>query len=137
MWIDWIIVSVGTGLLLVGSALLVKWMMFWRKEGMTHAKIKAQDRLITYGMYSYVRHPHYLSVILICFGISLLSLYFFSPSFPFSILPFVPSVFVLLCFYRLAIKEEKKLIEQFGNEYVEYKKRVPMFIPRVREENQT
>ena len=134
MWIDWIIVSVGMGFLLVGSALLVKWMVFWRKEGMTHATIKAQDRLITYGMYGYVRHPHYLSLMLICFGLSFLSLHFFVPPLPLSILPFFPSILVLLYFYFLAIREEKKLIERFGKEYLEYKKKVPMFIPRVRKE---
>jgi hypothetical protein len=76
------------GLLLVGSALLVKWMVFWRKEGMIHATIKIQDRLVTYGMYGYVRHPHYLSVAMVCFGFSLLSLCFFNLPFSWFILPF-------------------------------------------------
>ncbi len=134
MWIDWITLSVGAGFLLVGLALLVKWMVFWRKEGMTHVRIKAQDRLITYGMYGYVRHPHYLSLMLICFGFSFLSLPFFVPTLPLSILPFVPSTFILLYFYLLVIREEKKLIARFGKEYLEYKKKVPMFIPRVRKE---
>jgi len=131
MWIDWILVSAGLGLLAAGLALLVKWMMFWREEGMAHAKIKAQDRLITYGIYGYARHPHYLSVMLICIGFSFLSLCLFNPPFPSSILPFVPSIFILLYFYFLAIKEEKNLIERFGKEYLEYKKNVPMFIPRI------
>ncbi|MGD9678836.1 MAG: hypothetical protein AB7V16_10900 [Vulcanibacillus sp.] len=30
---------------------------------------------------------------------------------------------------KLAKKEEKKMVELFGDKYVEYRKRVPAFIP--------
>ena len=36
-----------------------------------------------------------------------------------------------LQYYRLAQREEKEMGEKFGDVYVEYRKRVPMFIPRL------
>jgi protein-S-isoprenylcysteine O-methyltransferase Ste14 len=35
--------------------------------------------------------------------------------------------------YLISRKEEIELIKEFGKEYEEYKKKVPMFIPRLRE----
>jgi protein-S-isoprenylcysteine O-methyltransferase Ste14 len=35
-------------------------------------------------------------------------------------------------YYRLAKTEEKEAEEKFGEEYREYKQRVPAFIPRIR-----
>jgi len=36
---------------------------------------------------------------------------------------------LVLQYYRLAKREEKEMEEEFGVEYTEYKKMVPMFIP--------
>ena len=37
---------------------------------------------------------------------------------------------IVLAYYLLARSEERKVEEEYGDEYREYKKRVPMFIPR-------
>ncbi len=37
---------------------------------------------------------------------------------------------IVFAYYLLARSEERKVEEQFGDEYREYRKRVPMFIPR-------
>jgi len=34
--------------------------------------------------------------------------------------------------YLISRKEEKELIREFGREYEDYKKKVPMLIPRLR-----
>jgi protein-S-isoprenylcysteine O-methyltransferase Ste14 len=34
-----------------------------------------------------------------------------------------------ILYYRLARKEEKKIEQKFGREYVGYKAKVPMFLP--------
>jgi hypothetical protein len=44
-------------------------------------------------------------------------------------------LFVLLNALELKAIEEPELEKRFGKEYVEYKKRVPMFIPRLKKRN--
>jgi protein-S-isoprenylcysteine O-methyltransferase Ste14 len=36
---------------------------------------------------------------------------------------------LLVMYYRLARKEEKDMMEEFGSEYAEYRARTKMFIP--------
>jgi len=79
-------------------------------------------KLITTGLYSWIRNPMALGALLI---LESLGFYFGSLSL---ILFFAPLPVVL---YALEIKavEEPELEMRFGKEYREYKKRVPMFIP--------
>ena len=74
-------------------------------------------KMVTSGIYRYVRHPMALAVFILGHGLMLLRL---SPA---SIIAFT----VLVIFYKLLIQkdEEKSLIEQFGEEYRAYRKRVP------------
>ena len=39
---------------------------------------------------------------------------------------------MIVIVYLISWKEERELIKELGKEYEEYKKRVPMLIPRVR-----
>jgi protein-S-isoprenylcysteine O-methyltransferase Ste14 len=79
-------------------------------------------KLITTGLYGWIRNPMALGLLLMLEG---LGFYFGSISL---IVFFAPLPVVL---YALEIKavEEPELELRFGREYVEYKKRVPMFIP--------
>ena len=36
---------------------------------------------------------------------------------------------IIYIYYRLSRREERMMIKEFGNEYIEYQKQVPMFIP--------
>jgi protein-S-isoprenylcysteine O-methyltransferase Ste14 len=83
---------------------------------------RAKDALITTGIYAHVRHPQYLGFLLLTLGVNFLWT-------TFSTLILWP-VLVLL-YYRLAKEEEKSMEDKFGEEYREYKRTVPMFIPRV------
>ena len=38
---------------------------------------------------------------------------------------------IVFIYYRLSLREEKKVIAEFGGEYLAYKAHVPMFIPRI------
>lgn len=78
-------------------------------------------RLVTEGVYAYVRHPQYSGVFLITVGFLL--------QWP-TIITLVMWPILILAYYRLAMKEERDVEKQFGKEYSEYKKRVPAFIPR-------
>ncbi len=74
------------------------------------------------GILNKVRHPIYSGTILIVSGF-----FFFSPN-----LPTLISVCCIFIYLIIGIKlEERKLIQKFGDEYREYKKRVPMLAPRM------
>lgn len=75
------------------------------------------------GILKHVRHPIYSGTILIVIGFFL-----FNPSMATLI-----SVSCVLIYLPLGIYlEEKKLIEQFGDRYLSYKREVPSVFPRIR-----
>jgi protein-S-isoprenylcysteine O-methyltransferase Ste14 len=86
------------------------------------AQLFAGHRLITSGPYALVRHPMYTGVFLAAIG-SLLIYFTWTALF-------------LTCFAPLtmvrALREEKVLAAEFGEEWQEYRERVPMFFPRFR-----
>jgi protein-S-isoprenylcysteine O-methyltransferase Ste14 len=82
-----------------------------------------KNGLVTTGIYSHVRHPQYLGLLLITLGINVLWV-------TLSTLLLYP-VLVFL-YYRLARTEDKQMQTQFGDQFLEYKQNVPMFIPRLR-----
>ena len=79
---------------------------------------KKTGKLITNGLYRYVRHPLYT------FGLFILWL---SPSMTLNSLVFNISltIYILVGAYY----EERKLLREFGQEYAEYKSVTPMLIP--------
>jgi protein-S-isoprenylcysteine O-methyltransferase Ste14 len=89
-----------------------------------------EDRLVTHGPYSLVRHPQFLSAI----GISIFSISLFNPNEFFGgALNYGSLVLNWLLFtcslWVLAIIEERELRQHFGEEYVEYARRVPRLFP--------
>jgi protein-S-isoprenylcysteine O-methyltransferase Ste14 len=86
-------------------------------------KAKGEGKLVTTGIYAHVRHPQYLGFLLLTLGM----LFEWTTIFTLVLWPFLA-----LIYYRLAKTEEKEAEEQFGEEFREYKRRVPMFIPRLR-----
>lgn len=80
-----------------------------------------EKRLVTGGLYKYTRHPQYTGIYLAIFG---------------QIIhwPTIPTIalfpFILWAYYHLAKREEKAMLAQFGEAYVKYMKRVPMFFPK-------
>jgi len=79
--------------------------------------------LIKSGVFSIVRHPIYLSAILLYLGFIILSL---------SIISFCIWIIIILFYYFISQYEEKLLIDKLGSQYEEYMNEVPMFIPRIK-----
>lgn len=77
--------------------------------------------LVTDGFYCHLRNP------LFFFGAAFLWL---SPIMTLNLLGF--NVLATAYFYAGARHEERSLQEEFGREYEEYRKRVPMFVPRLK-----
>jgi protein-S-isoprenylcysteine O-methyltransferase Ste14 len=86
-------------------------------------EVTDQPRLIDSGVYSWVRHPMYLGILLFCLGF-----FFISPS----LLSFGVWLAFFILYNKMATYEEKDLIRILGEEYVTYQKRVPKLFPRIR-----
>jgi protein-S-isoprenylcysteine O-methyltransferase Ste14 len=83
-------------------------------------KIHKSEGLVTSGIYRYIRHPQYTGIFLIITGWLLRWL------FP-TILVMYPILLIL--YYRLARKEEKQVLKEYGDAYLKYIESTPMFFP--------
>jgi protein-S-isoprenylcysteine O-methyltransferase Ste14 len=77
-------------------------------------------KLITAGPYAYSRNPMVTGIIMLLLG---LGVSLRSTSLVFVFTP----LFILLNVLELRVIEEPELEKRFGNEYLEYKKKVPRF----------
>jgi protein-S-isoprenylcysteine O-methyltransferase Ste14 len=111
---------VGIVISLIGVALVISgWKQihkdYWSKE-------EGQGKLVTNGIYKYIRHPQYTGFFMITFGMMS----------EWATLPLIILYSLLLVlYYKLAKKEESDIEKEFGSDYVEYKKRTKMFIPYI------
>jgi protein-S-isoprenylcysteine O-methyltransferase Ste14 len=69
-----------------------------------------------------MRHPQYVAFVLIMFGFLLQW-----PTIP----TLVMFPILLVVYLRLSKAEERQAIEQFGDQYIEYKNTTPAFIPKL------
>jgi protein-S-isoprenylcysteine O-methyltransferase Ste14 len=90
----------------------------------TLAPWSPSQHLVTDGMYGYVRNPMILGVLTVLIGESVAIL-------SYSILIWAAGFFVINTIWFI-IFEEPNLEKKFGDEYREYKKKVPRWIPRLR-----
>ncbi len=105
---------VGYALLFVGIGLFIQG---WRELYRAHQ----QNRLATDGLYGLVRHPQYTGLFVGLFGEGVVHW----PTV-FSVILFP----VIVLFYTLlAYREERRMLEQFGEQYQTYQQQVPMFFP--------
>ena len=79
--------------------------------------------VIRKGVFSFVRHPIYLSEILLYLGLLMLSI---------SLTAAVVWVIAIGFLHYISRYEEKLLLAHFGEEYEQYMREVPMWIPRLR-----
>ena len=108
----------GLVLYVVGGLLIISgWKSihkhYWREE-------EGKGKLVTGGIYAYIRHPQYTGFLLITFGMLL----------EWATIPLLimwPILFLL--YYRLARKEEGYMEQEFGDEYRLYKSKTGMFLP--------
>lgn len=107
----------GYALLFVGIGLF---MQGWREL----YRARQQNRLVTTGLYSLVRHPQYTGLFIGLFGEGVVH---WPTLFSLALFPVILTAYGLL-----ARAEEKRVLEQFGDEYRAYQHRVPMFIPSLR-----
>lgn len=98
------LIGLGTGLVAIG------WATVYRGRG----------RLVTHGIYSLIRHPQYLGLILIILAFNIQW-----PTLPTLLLGPV----LIITYVRQARREDRELEAVFGQELRDYKSRVGVFLP--------
>lgn len=111
--ISYLFFGAGLALIIVGWWVIYK--RYWSKEA-------GKGEMVTSGIYSVIRHPQYTGFMLVTLGCLL----------DWATLPMLimwPIMAVL--YYRLARKEEQDMEIEFGQQYLQYKQRTGMFLPRL------
>lgn len=106
----------------LGVIILIFGFVFARKSlKMIFGTKKEEQEVIHNKIYNKVRHPMYLGALLFYLGISILM---------FSLPLFAMFIIIFLFYNFIAKHEEKLLLNQFGNDYGDYMKRVKRWIPK-------
>jgi protein-S-isoprenylcysteine O-methyltransferase Ste14 len=114
---------IGSILTIIGLIIRVTSILILKQQ-FTYRVTKIEDHeLIESGLYRIIRHPGYLGQLIIFLGIST------SLSNWLSILLMI--VPVLLGYLNRIIVEEKFMIEQMGQKYIDYQKRTKRLIPMI------
>jgi protein-S-isoprenylcysteine O-methyltransferase Ste14 len=85
-----------------------------------------KPKFTTTGVYALVRHPMYLASLLV-----LLSFFFAT----LSLLALLVWIGLFVFYDRMATYEERDLIRILGQQYVDYQKQVPKWLPHIRRGN--
>lgn len=86
---------------------------YWSKEHGT-------GQLVTAGIYHYIRHPQYTGLLLLSLGMLI----------EWATLPLLILFPVMVMLYvRLAKREERDMLAEFGEAYADYRSRTKMFLP--------
>ena len=109
MVLGYVLLFVGIGLFAQG------WRELYRAQ--------KEKRLATGGLYAFVRHPQYTGLFVGLFGEGVVH---WPTVFSVALFPVI-----VLVYWLLARREEKRVLQEFGDEYRAYMRRVPMFLPRI------
>jgi protein-S-isoprenylcysteine O-methyltransferase Ste14 len=109
-------------LLLAALVPIIYGVILLRTIGKPTDELEATTRLVTSGIYRFIRHPLYASLLYLAWGI-----FFKSPSLLDSCLAVVTTAFLL----ATAWADEAECLVKFGEEYAGYMKKTKRFIPWV------
>jgi protein-S-isoprenylcysteine O-methyltransferase Ste14 len=113
--ISWILLFTSIIPLFTGVILL-------RQAGKPTDALEATTKLVRSGVFRYIRHPLYASLLYLDWG-----LFFKSPSLIGGCIAAVASAFL----FATALADERECLGKFGDEYATYIKQTKLFIPFV------
>lgn len=119
--LSWLLLATSLALVATGAATLVRHggvnagrddvaLYAWEKTG----------TLVTHGIFAYIRHPMYASLLALDWGF-----FFQSPNWPAAGIAVLGSLFLLVT----ARQDEKECLAHFGPAYLDYRRRTRMFVP--------
>jgi protein-S-isoprenylcysteine O-methyltransferase Ste14 len=120
---NWILVAGAAAFMLAGTAIESKCrrhLTISTLVGIPQLKADQPGKLLTEGIYSKIRHPRYVGAFLGVVSVALFVNYF--------------AIYLLAALlapglYIVTMLEEKELEVRFGREFIEYRNRVPRFVP--------
>jgi len=113
MYICIVLHIIGGLLVIVGWSAIHK--NYWRHDS-------GEGKIVNTGIYRYIRHPQYTGFLLITLGMI----------FEWATIPLlIMWPILIIVYYRLARKEEQDMVQEFGDQYVVYKKQTGMFLPKL------
>ena len=109
---------INIGLAIIALAMIASgWYTIYKKYW---SKKTGTGKLVTTGIYRYIRHPQYTGLMLLSLGMMI----------EWATLPLLVLFPIMIVMYaRLARREEKDMIAEFGEEYEAYRQRTSMFFP--------
>lgn len=113
--ISWIVILVSIVFAVLGFLLL-------RLIGKPQGDFENTTKLVTVGLYRFIRHPLYASFLFLGTGIFLKDISTITTLFAF---------INIVALVATAKQEEKEMIGKFGEEYISYMQKTRMFIPFV------
>jgi protein-S-isoprenylcysteine O-methyltransferase Ste14 len=117
-----VVMIVGNLILILGCLVNIKGRISLGRNWSNQIKIYKDHFLVTYGVYRFIRHPLYASIIWMFLGASLIYTNYLS---------FLANIFIFIPFmYYRAKQEETLLIKEFKN-YKNYQLKVGMFFPKI------
>ena len=104
---------------------LIGWSVqsFLKSKG-TPVPFNPPPKLVTTGPYAYTRNPMLTGVFFLLFGFGI-----FLGSI--SLLTVYTPLFIWINFWELKSIEEPEIERRLGQDYIEYRKKTPMFFPRI------
>jgi len=116
-------IAIAAGFALIGFEMY----LFWRVERelgsrrlVGHSELTGTGKMHSGGLYAHVRHPRYSGMFCAVVGAALLC--------GTRLLWVILAVWWVLALTAIRM-EERELVARFGDDYLEYKKRVPAFLP--------
>jgi len=116
---------VPSGIQLPAGIILLALAGYLAKAGLSivFGEVREKPAVIRKGVFGIVRHPVYLSEILVYLGLLILSM---------SLAAAIVWVITIGFLYYISRYEERKLLARFGEDYAQYMREVPMWFPRPR-----
>lgn len=111
---------IGVAIILGSIAIILHSVFLFRRAKTALRPFEESTRLVTWGLYRFCRNPIYLGMVLVLIGVALV----LGTLSPFLVIP----VFALQIQKEFVLAEEKFLERIFGEEYLNYKHKIPRWI---------
>ena len=112
-------------LMMIGIAVTFWSVLYFLKARGTPVPFNPPPQLVKTGPYRYSRNPMLMGVFVFLFGVGL---WLNSISLVFVFTP----LFIIFIAWEVKRIEEPELIKRLGSDYIEYRKRTPMFLPNLK-----
>jgi len=121
--LSWVFLFIASYLVISGFVMLNKLgKPIKTREEESLYKFEKTSELVDVGIFKYIRHPLYASLIFLTWGILFKNI---------TAILLIISLLSTVFLYLTSILDEKECINYFGDKYIEYMKRSKMFIPFV------